>query len=165
MAHEFNTNEYANSGTQFLRAVGLMSAIMRTAEKDVKEIWFSGLIGEDDYKSLCEMSEAERPILFPGLMYGWGDEKSALSALNKLESNGSQKTHKVMLRVDQAEVLQILESRFCAHRLSGQVLQKNINMGVTTFDVHTQPLSDDDVKQSIEDRVEEWEESYEPRVW
>lgn len=71
MAHEFNSSEYANSGTQFLRSVGLMSAIMRTAEKDVREVWFSGLIGEDDLKCLCEMSEAERPILFPGLMFGW----------------------------------------------------------------------------------------------
>lgn len=60
-----------------------------------------------------------------------------MTALSKLESNGSQKTHKVIFRVDQADVLPILGSRYCVHRLSGQVLAKNIERGVTIFDVHT----------------------------
>lgn len=167
IAHEFNTRGMisSNSGFQYLRPAGLMSAAVRTAEKDIKESWFSGLVGEDDFRSLSEMVEGERPILFPGVMIGWSDEKSALDALKKLESNGDQKTHKVLLRVNQAEVLEIMGNRLCAHRLSGQVLQKSTDMDVYTFDIHTQPLSDDDVKQSIEDRIEEWEESYEPRVW
>lgn len=142
-----------------------MSASLRTANKEVKEIWFSGLVGEEDFKSLNEMVEDERPILFPGVIVGWSDYTSAFNALKKLESNGDQKTHKIIIRVNQADVLEIMGSRFCANRLSGQVVYKKAYTDMTTFDIYTTPLSEDECKQSIEDRIEEWEESYEPRVW
>ena len=65
-----------------------MSAAVRTAEKEARETWFSGLVGEDDFQSLNEMVAGERPILLPGVIIGWSDEQSAVHALNKLESNG-----------------------------------------------------------------------------
>ena len=100
IAHEFNTRgmKSSNSGFQYLRPAGLMSAAVRTAEKDIKESWFSGLVGEDDFRSLSEMVEGERPILFPGVMIGWSDEKSALDALKKFSHRSCRRRCPLLFR-------------------------------------------------------------------
>lgn len=38
------------------------------------EVWFSGLVGSDDFDSLKEMADAKAQILFPGVMMGFKDE-------------------------------------------------------------------------------------------
>jgi len=58
----------------FAGAHGLMCAAVEKAETEEKEVWFSGLVGADDFDSLKEMAEAKSFILFPGLLMGWGDE-------------------------------------------------------------------------------------------
>lgn len=65
-----------------------MGAAVQTAEKEQEEIWFSGLVGDEDFNSLKEMVPDQRPILFPGVIVGWENHEKAKAALKKLESHG-----------------------------------------------------------------------------
>lgn len=61
-----------------------MGNAVRTADKEQEDTFFSGLVGEQDFNSLKDMVENQRPILFPGVIVGWEDIEQAKDALNKL---------------------------------------------------------------------------------
>jgi len=71
----------------FAGAIGLMDAAIEKTAGEEKDVWFSGLVGEDDFASLKEMATAKSNILFPGVMMGWEDKEKAISHLATLGQN------------------------------------------------------------------------------
>jgi len=68
----------------FAGASALMAAGVEKSAGEAKEVWFSGLVGEDDFLSLKEMAEAKSEIIFPGVIAGWDKKEDALSHLATL---------------------------------------------------------------------------------
>jgi len=63
-----------------------MAAGVEKEAGESKEVWFSGLVGADDFLSLGEMATAKAEILFPGVIAGWSSKEDATSYLATLGS-------------------------------------------------------------------------------
>ena len=70
LAWEFKTESPPESYC-FATSHSLMSAAIDKAGGDSKEVWFSGLVGVDDFEELTEMATNKAEILFPGVFMGW----------------------------------------------------------------------------------------------
>jgi len=73
---------------QWAGVAALVAAALDKAESAEADVWFSGMLGEQDIEGLKEMAEGDN-ILFPGWMAGWKSEDEAKTALTNLgEFNG-----------------------------------------------------------------------------
>jgi hypothetical protein len=66
-------------------AAGYLTSGLATSEREAKDAWFSGMVGELDQQSLAELKK-DATISFPGWMQGWASEEDATNYLKCLES-------------------------------------------------------------------------------
>ena len=124
LAHEFRHNR-SDKPVSFCYApaIALMDAAVESAEKsaEAKDVWFSGLVGEDDLESLKEMAKSKSEILFPGVLFGWDTKENALSHLATLGENASNNTvHKVLYQ-SKTKAVPIAGVHLVVHRYSAKV--------------------------------------------
>ena len=72
---------------------------MSSAQKQNGELWFSGLVGDDDFNALKDMASNQTNILFPGVIIGWKTQAEAQIACYMLNKAGSKIYHRVMFFV------------------------------------------------------------------
>merc|ERR1712086_215467 len=101
---------------QWAGVAALVAAALDKAEAAEADVWFSGMLGEQDIEGLKEMAEGDN-ILFPGWMAGWKSEDEAKTALTNLgDFNGDNAAEKVIIttktKVASAVVLHTFSQRF-----------------------------------------------------
>jgi len=137
-------------------AAALVGAAVAKAQVDsAAAIFFSGHVGEEDFKSLEDIVASEgKDIHFPFLTMGWATKQEALDAL-KLEdaSNGKQKTKMVLFEVSGAKALNWVGCRHVCHRLTGTLEKDAVEEEVNSFKVTG--------KYPTESTTEDWLKLYE----
>jgi hypothetical protein len=88
MKYEFNAD--CGGETSLAAAAGLIAAHVGAGATNSKEVWFSGLVGGDDFDELTEMATRKDEILFPWMMAGWADKQQALDHLGSLTGDGKR---------------------------------------------------------------------------
>lgn len=88
MKYEFNAD--CGGETSLAAAAGLIAAHVGAGATNSKEVWFSGLVGGDDFDELTEMATRKDEILFPWMMTGWADKQQALDHLGSLTGDGKR---------------------------------------------------------------------------
>jgi len=87
---KFEFNSECGGETSLAAAAGLIGAHVSAGATASKEVWFSGLVGGDDFDELTEMATRKDEILFPGMMTGWADKAQALEHLGSLTGDGKR---------------------------------------------------------------------------
>ena len=87
---KFEFNSECGGETTLAAAAGLIGAHVSAGATTSKEVWFSGLVGGDDFDELTEMATRKDEILFPGMMTGWADKAQALEHLGSLTGDGKR---------------------------------------------------------------------------
>lgn len=64
-------------------ATGYLTSGLATSEREAKDAWFSGMVGELDQQSLGELKK-DAIISFPGWMQGWASEEDANNYLKAM---------------------------------------------------------------------------------
>lgn len=71
---KFEFNPECGGSMSYGGAAGLIAAVTEAGATASKEVWFSGLVGGDDFDELKEMVDRKDDILFPGVMSGWAEK-------------------------------------------------------------------------------------------